>query len=98
MQLQFDPEELRRLIQEVVGEVLSTIDWPAGRLALTEAEAAQACGVGRHVLRDLRLAGILRGRRLGKRVIYTRDDLLAALNVIDSSGQAINAAKTKRRA
>jgi hypothetical protein len=83
MQLQFDPEELRKLIREVVGEVLATINWPTGRLALTEFEAAQACGVGRHVLRDLRLSGRIKGRKLGKKVLYTRDDLLGALDVVN---------------
>lgn len=80
MELLLNPDELRPLVRQVVVEVLSAIDWPQGRIALTEAEAAEACGVARHVLRDLRLAGKITGHRLGKRVIYTRNDLVAALN------------------
>jgi hypothetical protein len=57
MEFHFDSEETRDLIRQVVVEVLAVIDWPVDRLALTEAEAAKACGVGRHVLRDLRLVG-----------------------------------------
>ncbi|MFN0198070.1 MAG: helix-turn-helix domain-containing protein [Planctomycetaceae bacterium] len=73
----------RRLLREIVGETLAEslaiLDWPAGRIALDEAEAAAACGVGRHVLRDLRLSGAFTARRLGKKIVYTRNDLLAAL-------------------
>jgi len=67
MNIEFNRDELRQLIREVAGEILQTIDWPVGRLALTELEAAEACGVGRHVLRDLRLAGKIHGRKLGKK-------------------------------
>jgi hypothetical protein len=78
--IQVDPAELREGLETVVHEILGLLDWPVGRLALTEPEAAQAIGVPRHVLRDARLAGELRGRRVGKRVIYTRQDLLEYLD------------------
>ena len=87
MEFHFDLEETRDLIRQVVGEVLVAIDWPVGRLALTELEAAQACGVARHVLRDFRLRGKIQARRLGKRVIYLRPDLLAALGAINCDAQ-----------
>ncbi len=89
MQIRFDTDEIRETIRQVVAEVLATIDWPAGRLSLTESEAAAACGVGRHVLRDLRLAGTLRARKLGKKVVYTRTDLLAALEIVQSDGNSV---------
>jgi hypothetical protein len=82
MRLQFENDELRDFITGVVHQVLVAIDWPQGRIALTEAEAAQACGVARHVLRDLRLAGRLKGRRLGRKVVYLREDLLRTLGEI----------------
>jgi hypothetical protein len=85
MRIALDEDELRPLIREVVAEVLQTVDWPEGRIALTEAEAAEACGVRRHVLRDLRLAGKITGRRLGKRIVYTRQDLLNALSHHDEA-------------
>ena len=78
--LGIDREGLRELVAEIIA-ALPHVDWPAGRLALTEAEAAAACGVCRHVLRDLRLSGQIVARRVGRRVLYTRADLLAALEV-----------------
>ena len=75
----FDKEELRRLVRNILAEISNPIDWPVGRVALDEAEAAKACGVGRRVLRDLRLSGKIKARMLGRRIVYTRGDLLAAL-------------------
>lgn len=80
VRLSIDRDCLRQLVAEIVA-TLPHLDWPAGRVALTEAEAAAACGVCRHVLRDLRLSGQLVARKLGRRVLYTRADLLAALEV-----------------
>ena len=74
-----DRDALRGLVSEILS-ALPNIDWPSERLALTEEEAAAACGVGRHVLRDMRLNNQLPTRTLGRRVIYTRSDLLAALD------------------
>jgi len=81
--LLIDRDALRGLVAEVLS-AQPNIDWPGGRLALTEEEAATACGVGRHVLRDLRLDGQLPYRTLGRRIIYTRSDVLAALDSIAS--------------
>ena len=80
MTLTIDPGELRKLVEQVVREVLGAIDWPAGRVALTEPEAAAAIGRPRHVLRDARLRGELAGRRAGKCVVYQRADLIAWLD------------------
>ena len=79
VQLTFDRTLLRELIEEVLRETLSVLDWPAGRIALDEAEAAQACGVRRHVLRDLRLSGAIKAQKIGRKFVYTRKDLLSAL-------------------
>ncbi len=79
VQLTFDRTLLRELVEEVLREAFSALDWPAGRIALDEAEAAQACGVGRHVLRDLRLSGAIKAQKIGRKFVYTRNDLLAAL-------------------
>lgn len=84
MQICFEASEMRALIHEVVREVLSELGWPEGRLALDEAEAARACGVCRHVLRDLRLGGKITARKLGRKVLYTRKDLLRALADLSS--------------
>ena len=81
MRLLLDTDDLREMVSAVVTETLSALDWPDGRMALTEQEAAAACGVARHVLRDMRLAGKINGRKLGRKILYTRSDLLEALNI-----------------
>lgn len=84
MELRLDRSEIRLLVREVVVEVLDAIDWPAGRITLTEAEAANACGVGRHVFRDLRLAGKIQARKLGRKYVYTRSDVMRDLEQLDT--------------
>ncbi len=79
LQLTFDRSLLRELVEEVLRETLSVLDWPIGRIALDEAEAAQACGVKQHVLRDLRLSGAIRAQKIGRKFVYTRTDLLEVL-------------------
>ena len=78
MKFELDEKDLRQLVSQVVQQTLTALDWPQGRLTLTEVEAAAACGVGRHVLRDLRLLGKLKHVRLGKKVVYRRSDLIEA--------------------
>ena len=78
-----DIHDLRPLISAVVGEVLDrTRDDQlrlGQRIAFTEAEAASLLGVPRHTLRDCRLRGEISGSLVGKRIVYTRDDLLTFL-------------------
>jgi excisionase family DNA binding protein len=50
------------------------------RLAFTESEAAAALGVAKHVLRDTRLRGEIAARRVGKRWLYSRDELARFLH------------------
>lgn len=79
MNFTIECDEIRGLVKEVVRESLGAIDWPSDRIALTEAEAAEALGVRRNVLRDLRLRGRIRAHRLGRRIVYSRRDILDAL-------------------
>ncbi len=76
--------ELRRLIELIVTETLDRIEAErvklGGRLAYTEAEAASLVGVERHVLRDARLRHEIEASRVGKRIVYTRDELLRFLH------------------
>ena len=72
-----DREAFEALLERVVTRTLSAIDWPPGRIALNELEAAQALGVKRHVLRDARLTGLVGHITVGKRICYRRGDLLA---------------------
>jgi len=53
---------------------------PAGRLALSEAEASMSLGVPRHVLRDARRRGEVSARKVGKSYRYTREGLLDYLD------------------
>ena len=77
--ISFDHQLLRNLVTQTLNEAFEVLEWPAGRICLTEEEAAAACGVGRHVLRDLRLSGRLHARKLGKRYVYLKCDLLEVL-------------------
>jgi hypothetical protein len=70
---------LSQLVELTVTRTLQEIDWPQGRIALTEEEAASCCGVGRHVLRDLRQRELLPHRRVGKKIVYRRQDLIDLL-------------------
>ena len=84
MNLRIDPDELRPLVQAVVEETLARIQadqsrLPSDRLAFPEAEAAALLGLKQHVLRDARLRGEITGSLLGRRYVYSRDDLLAWL-------------------
>jgi hypothetical protein len=88
MQLTIDRAELRDLLAEVVTETLAALDYPAGRIALTEAEAAAAVGRPQHCLRDARLRGELAGSKAGKAWVYQRSDLLAWLKSTHSGGNA----------
>ncbi len=74
-----DEPEFRELVKSVVAEVLFELNWPQGRLSLTEVEAALALGIGRHVLRDIRLRNGVEFCKVGKRVLYTRAQLDALL-------------------
>ncbi len=78
--LNFDRGLLQQIVAEVIREVATDIDWPAGRIAISEVEAAEALGVRRHVLRDLRLSGRISATRLGRSIMYTRRQLFDALD------------------
>lgn len=71
---------LSQLVELTVQQTLQELDWPANRLALTEEEAAKSCGVGRHVLRDQRQRGQITCRRIGKKIVYRRQDLFDFLH------------------
>jgi len=83
MQFQFDTNDfdmLRPVIAQVVGEVLQQLEGDRakldGQIAYTEPEAATLLDVKTHVLRDARLRGEIEGSKIGKRIIYLRDDLV----------------------
>jgi len=79
MKLEIDPDALRPVIEMVVQKVLAETAPLAGtvgsRLGYTEAEAAALLGVERHVLRDARQRGELEASKVGRRIIYTPNQL-----------------------
>lgn len=83
MKMQFDDDDLTPLIERVVTRVLAQHELDDGklgnRLAYSEAEAAALIGVKPYVLRDARLRGEVIGSRIGKRIFYSRDELLKLL-------------------
>lgn len=80
MKIEISRDELRPLVHEIIGELAVQLDWPAGRIALTEVEAASACGVPSSVLRELRYEGLIPYSKLGRRIVYSRQNLLAILS------------------
>jgi hypothetical protein len=84
VRLAFDPGALRPLIVEVVREVLGQVEAARAtvpdRLAFSEPEAARLLGLAYHQLRDERRRGkIAASQVVGRRIRYTRDDLVAYL-------------------
>jgi hypothetical protein len=83
--LQLDPQALRPVIEAVVSEVLAQLEGaraalPDGRLCYSEEEAARLLGLEPHVLRDERRRGrIIASSIVGRRIRYTRDDLVSYL-------------------
>jgi hypothetical protein len=74
--LQLDPETLKPLIEQVVGETLARLEADRakldGKLAYSEPEAAQLLGVETHVLRDARRRGEIDASVIaGGRIRYT---------------------------
>jgi hypothetical protein len=78
-----DISDLRPLLVAVVNETVERIRIDEaklnGRLGFTESEAAAAIGVAKHVLRDARLRGEVRGRKVGKSFVYSKAELLRYL-------------------
>jgi hypothetical protein len=84
MKLSFDEADLRPLIEQVVSAAFSQLQADQGQLgqkiAFTEPEAAALLSLRPHVLRDARLRGEIAGARVGKRILYQRDELLRFLH------------------
>jgi hypothetical protein len=83
MKLSFDEADLRPVIQQIVASTLIQIQSDEAklgdRLAYTEPQAAAILSIKPHVLRDARLRGEISGSRVGKRILYERDELLRFL-------------------
>jgi hypothetical protein len=68
---------VRRLVAEAVQELDSHRDRLDGKLAFSEAEAARLLSLNPHQLRDERRRGRISSSEIvGRRIRYTRDDLV----------------------
>lgn len=81
MNVTFDANDLRPLVQSVVAEtlvVMSSAGAKLGddRLAYTEPEAAALLGIAAHQLRDARLRGEIAATKVGGRIGYERTELI----------------------
>ncbi len=79
MRAEIDTEDLESLIEKTAN---MTVQQLAGagllgsdQVALTEARAAAALDVPRHVLRNARLRGEISARRIGRRYVYAVENL-----------------------
>ncbi|MCH7989380.1 MAG: helix-turn-helix domain-containing protein, partial [Planctomycetes bacterium] len=67
------------LVETIVLEVMARIDKADDRLAFDEVEAVAMLGVTKTTLRDERLRGRVNASLVGRKVRYTRQDLLEYL-------------------
>jgi hypothetical protein len=91
VRIELESTDLKPLVAAIVAEALQAIDSGGdgdGRLAYSEAEAAELLGIGRHVLRDVRLAGKITATKAGGRIAYERGELLAYLARNRQEGKA----------
>jgi len=83
VKIELDPADLRPIVEAVVTEVLGRVQDDeaklGGQLAYTEPHAAAFVGLPRHSLRDARLRGEVEASKIGKRIVYSRESLLALL-------------------
>jgi hypothetical protein len=83
MNISIDSNDLKPLVEQVVAATLKKLEAANGklgnRLAFNEPEAAALLGIKPHVLRDARLRGEISGSRVGKRILYERDEVLRFL-------------------
>ena len=84
MKVKFDESDLQPLVELIVHTAIERLteerEQVAGKLAYTEPEAAALLSIRPHVLRDARLRGEINACRLGRRVLYPRDELTRFLS------------------
>ena len=80
MQLVISPDELRPLVEAVVCEMLARFEGDGERLSYTESEAAGLLGVPKHTLRDERLRGRIEASVVGRKIVYSKSQILEYLS------------------
>ena len=83
VELSFSEADLAPLVQQIVEATVGRLQADQAtlgdKLAFTEPEAAALLSLKPHQLRDCRLRGELAGSKVGKRILYERDELLRFL-------------------
>ncbi len=81
--LSFSDADLQPLVEQIINATLAQLQTDQAalgdKLAFTEPEAAALLSLKPHQLRDARLRGEITGCRVGKRILYERDELLRFL-------------------
>ena len=77
MQIKLDSDDIRPLVVEIVQQAIALLG-PDGlnKIAWPEDEAAALVGMQPHQLRDRRLEGLVKAKKVGRSFYYTRDELL----------------------
>ena len=76
MHLNLNPEELKPIVQAVVAQLHELLEDNDDRIAFSEEEAAAMLGVPATTLRDERLRGRVKGSNVGRKIRYTRQQIL----------------------
>jgi len=81
--IQIDQKQFANMIEKIIFDSFQKMEHAkislGSRLSFTESEAAALLGVGRHALRDARLRGEVEASKVGRRILYSRDQLLQLL-------------------
>lgn len=88
MSLAIPAENLRQLVESILECTGTLPGWPVGRVSLNESEAAASMGVPSHVLRDARYRLKLKHGRTGRSVLYTSEQLQAALQTMTVNAES----------
>jgi excisionase family DNA binding protein len=80
-------EELKKIIAETVGEVVSRISHPVQEETqyLTRVETTKLLRITLPTLNEYTKEGTIRGYRIGGRVLYKKDEIEASLKEIQTS-------------
>ena len=89
MRLAVTSEDLKPIIREVLSELLDHQSGerllPDGRLGYSEPEAAALLGLPSHRLRDARLRGDIKARKVGRAYRYARAELVRFIEDVDAA-------------
>ena len=71
-----DVAAIQKIVTDTVLAVLHQAARLNGQLSYSELDAARLLGTSKHILRDARYRGEIKGCRIGAKIHYTREELL----------------------